>query len=227
MKKQEKGLLLLSTLLASLGGSLNALGIIIYSTPVSHFTGSVTNSSIAIITGDTALFTKVFSALFSFFAGNILSGYILEDKEFNPGKRYGGMLLLIGFLLMGDYFFVSKERVFLCILAFLCGIQNGLFITYRGMTVRMTHITGGLTDMGVHIGNYLRRKNNDMWKVKFYLTIISGFFIGGGTGTLIYTYIGRTAFVYISLGYIFSGLMYFAWRRRGLRTGTLFLHSFK
>lgn len=221
MKKQEKGLLWLSTLLVSLSGSLNALGIMIFAMPVSHFTGNTTHSSIAFANGNFDVFFNTFSTIVFFLLGNIFSGYVLGDKEFNPGKRYGGMLILIGSVLMIDYYLVDIDQVFLCVLSFLCGIQNGLFITYKGMTVRMTHITGSLTDMGVHIGNYLKKKHSELWRVKFYFTLIVGFFTGGVVGTLSFHKVGRQAFLFISLGYIFSGILYFLWRSRGLKTGTL------
>lgn len=217
MKIQDRGLLLLSTFLASLSGFMNALGILIFSTPVSHFTGNMTYSSIAFIHGDSYTFIKIFLGILSFLLGNIISGYILGEKEFCPNKRYGGMLIFIGVLLLFDYFFVESDYIFVKILSFLCGLQNGLFITYKGMTVRMTHITGGLTDMGVLIGNFFKKKHNEVWKIKFYLLLITGFFIGGSIGTASYYKLGKVAFLIISLGYLYSGWLYFIWRNRGIK----------
>ncbi|GLI57143.1 permease [Propionigenium maris DSM 9537] len=222
MKKQEAGLLFLSTLLASLSGFINALGILIYSTPVSHFTGNTTNSSIAFVQGEYQVFLRVFSTIIFFLVGGITSGYVLEEKEFNPGKRYGMMLLFIGIALFLNFHFIDIERGFLQVLAFLCGMQNGLFITYKGMTVRMTHITGGLTDMGVYIGNYLRKKHSDVWKIKFLLTLILGFFAGGIVGSMSYFSFGKDSFLLASAGYLSSGFIYFIWRNRGIRRGTLY-----
>ncbi|WP_319370627.1 YoaK family protein [uncultured Ilyobacter sp.] len=224
MKKQEVGLLFLSTFLASLSGFINALGILLYSMPVSHFTGSTTNSSIAFVHGEFHVFWKVFSTIISFLLGCVTSGYVLGEKEFNPGKRYGVMLLFIGIVLFFSFYFINVESIFLQILSFLCGIQNGLFITYKGMTVRMTHITGSLTDMGVYIGNYLRKKHTEVWKIKFFLFLFLGFFIGGIIGSFSYFNFERNSFFIASLGYILSGILYFLWRSRGLRSGTLY-HS--
>lgn len=221
MKIQEKGLLFLSTFLASLSGFINALGLLIYATPVSHFTGNTTNSSIAFIHGDYSVFFRIISTVLFFLLGNIVSGYILGEKEFNPSKRYGCMLVFIGSVILMDYYFIEIDRIFLQVLSFLCGIQNGLFITYKGMTVRMTHITGGLTDMGVSIGNYLRKKHSEVWKIKFYLLLIIGFFTGGLIGTISFYYLGRSSFLMVSLGYLTSGLYYFLWRSRGLKTNTI------
>lgn len=222
MKKQEAGLLFLSTLLASLSGFINSLGILIYSTPVSHFTGNTTNSSIAFVHGEYQVFWRVFSTIIFFLMGCIASGYVLGEKEFNPGKRYGIMLFFIGIGLSLNFFFIDVERGFLQVLSFLCGMQNGLFITYKGMTVRMTHITGGLTDMGVYIGNYLKRKHSDVWKIKFFLLLILGFFVGGIAGSLSYFNFGRDSFLLASGGYLSCGLLYFLWRSRGIRRGTLY-----
>jgi uncharacterized membrane protein YoaK (UPF0700 family) len=224
MKKQEIGLLFLSTLLASLSGFINALGILLYSIPVSHFTGSTTNSSIAFVHGEFQVFWRVFSTIIFFLLGCITSGYILGEKEFNPGKRYGVMLFFIGIVLLLSFYFINIEKIFLQMLSFLCGMQNGLFITYKGMTVRMTHITGSLTDMGVYIGNYLRKKHTDVWKIKFLFFLFLGFFIGGIIGSFSYFNFGRNSFLLASLGYLLAGILYFLWRSRGIRSGTLY-HS--
>lgn len=217
MKVQDRGLLLLSTFLASLSGFMNALGILIFSIPVSHFTGNVTKSSIAFMHGDYYTFLNIFLGIVFFLLGNIISGYILGEKEFSPNKRYGIMLIFIGIILLFDYNFIEVDSVFVKILSFLCGLQNGLFITYKGMTVRMTHITGGLTDMGVLIGNYLNKRHNEVWKIKFYLLLIIGFFIGGTIGAISFYKFGREAFIIVSIGYLSSGYLYFIWRSRGIR----------
>ena len=38
------------------------------------------------------------------------------------------------------------------------GVENGLFVSYKGVVVRTSHITGSLTDAGVYIGHYLKGK---------------------------------------------------------------------
>ena len=55
------------------------------------------------------------------------------------------------------------------------GVENGLFISYKGVVVRTSHITGSLTDMGVYIGHCIKGKTEDKWKVFFCLFIL--FFI--------------------------------------------------
>ncbi len=38
------------------------------------------------------------------------------------------------------------------------GVENGLFISYKGVVVRTSHITGSLTDMGVYIGHCIKKE---------------------------------------------------------------------
>jgi len=224
MKRQEVGLLFLSTFLASLSGFINALGILVYSMPVSHFTGGTTNASIAFVHGDYQVFLKVFSTIIFFLLGCIASGYVLGENAFNPGKRYGIMLLFIGVVLSLNFYFIDTEKISLRILSFLCGMQNGLFITYKGMTVRMTHITGSLTDMGVYIGNYVKKRHKDVWKIKFFLFLFLGFFLGGVMGSFSYYNFDKSSFLIVSSGYIMAGILYFFWRHRGLKSGILHHH---
>lgn len=47
------------------------------------------------------------------------------------------------------------------------GIQNSMFITYRGMLVRTTHFTGYLSDAGFELGRAISGNRESLKKVSF------------------------------------------------------------
>jgi uncharacterized membrane protein YoaK (UPF0700 family) len=63
------------------------------------------------------------------------------------------------------------------------GLQNGLTSSFRGMSVRTTHFTGTVTDLGLMLGRS-RRHGVDRWKVAI-LTVTLLLFLTGGIGGLL------------------------------------------
>ncbi|MGL4633520.1 MAG: DUF1275 family protein, partial [Cetobacterium sp.] len=110
--------------------------------------------------------------------------------------------------------YLDTEVLFVFILAFSLGLQNGLFIRYRGMVIRTTHMTGTVTDLGVVIGHYLRGNREITWKMKYYAMNILSFISGGLLVGLGLKYLGRGILNYMSIAYILSGAYYFLLRDR-------------
>ncbi len=71
-------------------------------------------------------------------------------------------------------------------LAFAMGLQNGLATYYSNAVIRLTHITGMVSDVGMLLGEAVRRREitADLWKLKVYLPIIGSFFCGALIGGL-------------------------------------------
>lgn len=85
-------------------------------------------------------------------------------------------------------------------------MQNAMFITYREVLVRSSHITGYLTDAGFAFGEYLKGYREDVWKIKFYLLSILFFIIGGILGYLLIENLKYpliiVGFLYIIIGFL-------------------------
>lgn len=190
-------------------GFLNSLGILTLGSPISHFTGNLSRMAITFQRENMVELLKLFFLFVSYFSGCVLAGYFIHGKEFSLKKRYGLVLLSIGFFLMMIYLPLLKLSFFLYLLPATLGLQNGMFITYRGVIVRTTHITGNLTDAGVYLGKSFRGEKQDVGKMVFYLSNIFCFFLGCLWGAKQYAIHGEKAFLYIAIFYLIEGSLYF------------------
>lgn len=200
--------------LSFIGGYVDVYGFITIAFPLTHFTGSV--SKVA-MDGLHIQFDKDFYQLLvcmSFFIlGNILAGYFIGERQFSFKKRYGLIFIGIGVILTAVFFFTNENLTFIYLLSVAVGIQNGLFITYKGILVRTSHITGTISDLGVYIGYLLRGKVYDKWKLFYYFISLISFFVGGVISRFMYRMIGKESVYLISFGYIVVGLIYLSARK--------------
>ncbi|MDX8335261.1 MULTISPECIES: YoaK family protein [Cetobacterium] len=215
MEQINKKLFLWISLLALLGGGMNAFAILQFSLTASHITGSVTRISTDLAYFNIPHLKIMLGLVTSFFFGAIVSGIIVgSGRDFELRKRYGDTFIFIGILLKIVDIYLDTQVLFVFILAFSLGLQNGLFIRYRGMVIRTTHMTGTVTDLGVVIGHYLRGNREITWKMKYYAINILSFITGGLLVGLGLKYLGRGVLNYMSVAYILSGAYYFLLRDR-------------
>lgn len=215
MEQINNKLFLWISLLAFLGGGMNAFAILEFSLTASHITGSVTRISTDLVYYNIPHLKIMLGLVVAFFTGAIVSGIIIgSGRDFELRKRYGDTFIFIGVLLKLLDIYLYTEVLFVFILAFSLGLQNGLFIRYRGMVIRTTHMTGTVTDLGVVIGHYLRGNREITWKMKYYAMNILSFITGGLLVGLGLKYLGRGIINYMSIAYILSGAYYFLLRDR-------------
>ena len=156
----KKVLLLWMCILTALAGGLNAISIIGYdATTVSHITGLLTKMAVFTSIRTWDFFWVSFRVLLAFFFGAILSGFITGERAFYLKKRYGFIIIAIGALIIVPYFLPVKYSILF--FAFLMGVQNGMVVSFKGVVVRMTHMSGNLTDLGVFLGYKLRGNKNE------------------------------------------------------------------
>ncbi len=213
MKRVDNKLFLWIAMLSFLAGATNCYSIIKFSFTIGHITGTLSKISTGFNIYDYVYLKKLLILLFFFFLGAVVSGLITESgREFELRKRYGDTLFLIGFLIKVIDVYKQSELISASILTFLLGMQNGLFIRYKGMVMRTTHMSGIVTDLGVAIGYCMRGNFEIAWKIKYYIYIILSFTSGG----LITALVLRNEIDILNLlffAYIFSGFYYF-WLRR-------------
>jgi len=208
----RKLLLVWMCILTMLAGAVNAISIFGYDgTTVSHLTGLVSKVAINITEGSLEGVWEVLRVILLFFLGAIVSGFITGERAFYLHKRYGFIIIAIGVLILIPYFLPPKYDVLL--FAFVMGLQNGMVVSFKGIVVRMTHMSGNITDLGVFIGYKLRRNNNEKIITGLipFVAIIS-FIIGGILGVLLYKSIHNVVFFITSSIYIILGLAYFILR---------------
>lgn len=207
-------LLLWMCLLTTLAGAINAISIFGYDgTTVSHLTGLVSKVAVNITNGSFEGVWSVLRIILLFFIGAIASGFITGERAFYLHKRYGFIIITIGVLLIIPYFLSIKYSVLL--FAFIMGLQNGMVVSFKGVVVRMTHMSGNITDLGVYLGYKLRGNKNEKAITGIIpLVAILSFTIGGILGVLLYKWTGNVIFFINSSIYIILGSVYFILRER-------------
>ena len=161
--------------------------------------------------GDFSGFWDVFRIILAFFLGAVISGMIIGERAFYLRKRYSYIIFAISVLIIFPYFLEPMESV--VIFAFVMGLQNGMVATYRGVIVRMTHMTGNVTDLGVYVGNKIRgnKKIDNIAGLIPFVALIS-FISGGILGVLLYNQIHNMIFFIVSGLYIILGISYLIFR---------------
>ena len=210
----KKTLIIWMCFLTSLAGALNAISILGYDgTTISHLTGLVSKTAIAISKGNFLECWGVLRVILAFLLGAIISGFVTGEKAFYLHKRYGFIIIAISMLLIIPYFLPVEYSVLVFALAM--GIQNGMVVSFKGVLVRMTHMSGNITDLGVFIGYKLRRNKNEKAITGLipFAAIIS-FTIGGIIGVLLFGFMHNVVFFLISGVYLLLAILYFILRYR-------------
>lgn len=201
--------------LSFIGGYVDVYGMLTVAFPLTHFTGSV--AKLALEGFEIRIDKEVFQlavALFFFILGNIIAGLLIGERQFSFRKRYGIVYITIGILVFTMFQLFHGDKSFAYLLSIGIGVQNGLFITYKGILVRTSHLTGAISDLGVYIGYLLRGKHFDTWKIFYYTLSLFSFFFGGITSKLMYDIYGKQSVYAVSVGYILIGVSYLFLRKK-------------
>lgn len=168
-----------------IAGYLSALTIIIFSQMVAGHTGSITNLAMNLVVGDYSDMLRVLLIILSFFLGTIASGFIYPKENKNTQRKYSPYFFITGII----FIIVSQNNYhsfhFLAYITFVLGLQNGMFVYYKGLIVRTTILTGPITDIGTAIGKSLRGYDLDHWKLHFHSANVVFYFLGALLGTFL------------------------------------------
>ena len=208
----KKLLLLWMCILTCLAGAVNAISIFGYNgTTVSHLTGLVSKVAINITNGSPEGVWEVLRVILLFFLGAIISGFVTGERKFYLHRRYGYIIIAIGLFIIIPYFLPIKYSIL--VFAFIMGLQNGMVVSFRGVVVRMTHMSGNITDLGVFIGYKLRgNKNEKLITGLIPFVAILSFVFGGILGILLYNLIRNNVFFVFAGIYFILGVFYFVLR---------------
>jgi uncharacterized membrane protein YoaK (UPF0700 family) len=174
--------------LAFVAGTVNVVGLLGFEhQAITHLTGSTSMLAIGLATGDARDIFHFAGILGAFVLGTVLSGFIIQNHAFQLGRRYGLALILESALLFIAVPLLNRHELKgLYCAACACGLQNAMTTTYSGTIIRSTHLSGMITDLGIALGNRLRRLPVDVKRVRMCLLIISGFLCGGIIGAVAY-----------------------------------------
>lgn len=175
-------------LLSLIGGMVNAVGFLgLTHQAISHLTGTTTLSAIALVDWDIPALLHLLAVILSYFAGAVLSGYIIQQSVLQLGQRYGVVLFLEALLLFAAVPLLMRgirQGDYLASLA--CGLQNAMASSYSGAVVRTTHVSGLITDLGILTGHFLRGLPCDFKRMRLCSVLLFGFFGGGVLGALLF-----------------------------------------
>lgn len=207
--------------LSAIAGYLNALTVAgALHIGTTHMTGITTRLSVDLVERREDHLILDASLLVTFVLGAAISGAILDSTRLRLGRRYGVLLMIeAGILSLSLLFGEHHILLHLAPLALAAGLQNAMATQYSRAVVRTTHMTGVLTDLGIAIGKALARRGVTGWRVALYLTLFSGFALGGLAGALAHGRFGHGALAFPIAVAGLGGLTYFVARIRWMRLG--------
>ncbi|PWK89812.1 YoaK family protein [Fulvimonas soli] len=173
-------------LLAFIAGSINAVGYLCFRhQPITHLTGTSTELGIALSRLDPGEIVHWALAIASFLAGAVASGFIVQQRTLQLGRRYGVVLMIESALLFAATPLIHDGRdLGLYLASAACGLQNAMVSTYSGATFRTTHLSGIFTDLGIYLGQRLRGLEVDMLRIHVCLLVATNFIIGATAGAV-------------------------------------------
>ncbi|MGN6384401.1 MAG: YoaK family protein [Dyella sp.] len=206
-------------LLALVAGCINAVGYLCFRhQPITHLTGTSTELGLAIARVDLAEIAHWGLAILSFLAGAMSSGFIVQQRTLQLGRRYGVVLMLESALLFAATPLIAAHHdlgIYLASAA--CGLQNAMVSTYSGATFRTTHLSGIFTDLGIYLGQRLRGLEVDMLRIHVCVLVASHFIVGAVLGTLGFMWISERVLLIPAVLTGLVGLAYAAYRHRAMR----------
>lgn len=207
-------------LLALVAGCINAVGYLCFRhQPITHLTGTSTELGLAIARVDLSEIAHWGLAILSFLAGAMSSGFIVQQRTLQLGRRYGVVLMLESALLFAATPLIAAHHdlgIYLASAA--CGLQNAMVSTYSGATFRTTHLSGIFTDLGIYLGQRLRGLEVDMLRIHVCVLVASHFIVGAVLGTLGFMWISERVLLIPAALTGLVGLAYAAYRHRAMRS---------
>jgi uncharacterized membrane protein YoaK (UPF0700 family) len=200
---------MLGNLLAFNAGAINAGGFLVVGMYTSHMTGFASTVADNLVLGNIKLVLGAVGALLSFTAGAAATAILvnwarqnhLQSEYALPLVIEAVLLLLFG--LIGATF--NRQTPFavpftVLILAFVMGLQNALVTKISSATIRTTHMTGVITDLGIELGKLIywnrtgepqaSRVHANRVKLRLYAGLLSAFMLGGLVGASGFKYVG-------------------------------------
>jgi len=154
----------LGWVLAFVAGALNAGGFLAVQQYTSHVTGMVSSLADQLALGHLALVVDAGVAVLAFLVGAMVCAVMVNvARRRGMGSEYALPLMLeavlvLVFGLVGARL-ASHEELLLpatvLLLCFIMGLQNAMVTKLSNATVRTTHMTGVVTDLGIELGKWV------------------------------------------------------------------------
>jgi len=203
----------LGLLLAFNAGAVNAGGFLVLHMYTSHMTGFASQLADGLVLGNTRLLLNALGAVLAFFSGAAVCAVLVNwGRQHRLHSVYALPLLLeaalmLPFGLMGAVTLTWATPfavpLTVLLLSFIMGLQNAVASKTSGGSIRTTHMTGNITDLGMEIGKllYWNRKStgataatpairHDRSRMRRAAGLIAMFVLGGVVGALGFKHVG-------------------------------------
>ncbi len=185
--------------LAFIAGAINAGGFIAVQQYTSHMTGVLSLAADSIVLKNWVSFFSMVLYIFCFILGAATTVImVMSARKKHLNSQYAWPLifeaiLLIIFGIVSNLYKASSEVYIYYMVALLCylmGLQNALITKISNTTIRTTHVTGMITDIGIELGKLLSSFSYNKEKIFLHSSVVLMFFIGGVLGAYGFKYIG-------------------------------------
>ena len=206
----------LGSVLAFVAGAANAGGFLAVGQYTSHMTGILSSVTDHLVLGELTLALASLGAVLAFLLGAMTTaGLVNWGMRRELRSAYGLPLILeaAALLVFGLFgaaigfmtpIFLPLTVVLLC---FIMGLQNAVITKISHATIRTTHVTGLVTDLGIELGKlvYVNRQPGaapvraDRHRLRVHAQLITCFFLGGFAGALGFKHLGFVSTVPLAL----------------------------
>ncbi|QSI32162.1 DUF1275 domain-containing protein [Variovorax sp. RKNM96] len=199
----------LGLLLAFNAGAVNAGGFLVLHMYTSHMTGFASQLADGLVLGNAKLLLNALGAVLAFLSGAAVCAVLVNwGRQHRLHSVYALPLLLeaalmLPFGLMGAVTLTWATPfavpLTVLLLSFIMGLQNAVASKTSGGSIRTTHMTGNITDLGMEIGKLLYWNgktahavavHHDRSRMHRAAGLIGMFVLGGIVGALGFKYVG-------------------------------------
>jgi len=171
-------------------GWINAVSYKAFNSSATHVSGTATQIGLQLAVDEFITCAEKAGLLLVFIAGSMVSSlYLGGSRKFRGGVRYAHLLLGISVAIFFGMALAKLHHEYsaLLVLTLVSGSQNALTTSYSGAAVRITHVTGTATDIGIEIGKIVGHGDfSGLWRLKLFSSFLTCFILGGYFGSLAY-----------------------------------------
>lgn len=200
----------LGLLLAFNAGAVNAGGFLVLHMYTSHMTGFASQLADGLVLANATLLLNALGAILAFMAGAAVCAVLVNwGRQHRLHSVYAlpvmlEALMMFPFGLMGAATLAWNTPfavpLTVLLLSFMMGLQNAVGSKTSGGSIRTTHMTGNITDLGMELGKalFLARSGkmplpqvqHNWLRMRTSAGLVGMFVLGGVAGALGFKYVG-------------------------------------
>lgn len=200
----------LGLLLAFNAGAVNAGGFLVLHMYTSHMTGFASQLADGMVLGNLTLLLNALGAILAFVGGAAVCAVLVNWGRQHRMHGVYALPLVLEAALMFPFGLIGAITLTwptpfavpltVLLLSFIMGLQNAVASKTSGGSIRTTHMTGNITDMGIELGKMLYWNGrdrpsslavrHDSGRMRRAGGLVGMFVLGGMVGALGFKYVG-------------------------------------